>query len=39
MSKKVDFVVVNIKQILVNVQKKLLDIVRIFYKRNCVNIC
>ena len=34
MSEKVDFIVVKITQILVNIQKKFLYIVRLFYKRN-----
>ena len=38
MLEKVDFIIVNITQILVNIQKKFMDIVRIFYKRNSVNI-
>ena len=38
MSEKVDFVAVKITQILVNIHKKFFNIVRIFYKINCVNI-
>ena len=37
-SEKVDLITVKITQILVYIQKKFLDIVRIFYKTKCANI-
>ena len=37
-SEKVDFIAVKMTQILVNIQKKFLDIARIFYKKSYVNI-
>ena len=37
-SEKVDFIAVKITQILVNIQEKSLDIIRIFYKKNGMNI-